>query len=190
MAQSMMNLTTLPMSFWGYALEFAAHILSMFLTKKVDKTPYELWHGKAPNLSYLKVWGCEALLKRDMLEKVKSRFVKCIFDSLTLQEASSSNLDLEVIQDEDTQPSKNTNEHHDEVEHENVKSSSDVVPICRSARISQALDRYGIYVDVEEHGLRDLNEPPNYKAAFSNLEYDKWVEAINVEMQSKKDNKV
>ncbi|GKF63763.1 hypothetical protein Tco_0187211, partial [Tanacetum coccineum] len=32
----------------------------MVLTKKVDKTPYELWYGKAPNLSYLKVWGCEA----------------------------------------------------------------------------------------------------------------------------------
>ncbi|GKG21403.1 hypothetical protein Tco_0383998, partial [Tanacetum coccineum] len=30
-------------------------------TKKVDKTPYELWHGKVPNLSYLKVWGCECI---------------------------------------------------------------------------------------------------------------------------------
>nr|GFC59959.1 hypothetical protein [Tanacetum cinerariifolium] len=26
----------------------------MIPTKKVDKTPYELWHGKVPNLSYLK----------------------------------------------------------------------------------------------------------------------------------------
>ena len=28
--------------------------------KKLDKTPYELWKGHAPNLKYLKVWGCLA----------------------------------------------------------------------------------------------------------------------------------
>ncbi|GJX07966.1 retrotransposon protein, putative, ty1-copia subclass [Tanacetum coccineum] len=40
--RSIMNLTTLPLSFWDYALEFVACILNMVLTKKVDKTPYEL----------------------------------------------------------------------------------------------------------------------------------------------------
>nr|GFB34562.1 hypothetical protein [Tanacetum cinerariifolium] len=34
--------------------ETAARILNMVLTKKANKTPYELWHGKVPNLSYLK----------------------------------------------------------------------------------------------------------------------------------------
>ncbi|GKB47582.1 retrotransposon protein, putative, ty1-copia subclass, partial [Tanacetum coccineum] len=37
-----------------YALESATHILNMVPTKKVDKTPYELWYEKVPNLSYLK----------------------------------------------------------------------------------------------------------------------------------------
>ncbi|GKA29143.1 retrotransposon protein, putative, ty1-copia subclass [Tanacetum coccineum] len=67
MVRSMMNLITLPLSFWDYALESATRILNMAPTKKVDKTPYELWYGKVPNLSYLKVWGCEALVKRDMV---------------------------------------------------------------------------------------------------------------------------
>ncbi|GJS06527.1 retrotransposon protein, putative, ty1-copia subclass [Tanacetum coccineum] len=49
------DLTTLPMSFWGYALESVARILNIGLTKKVNKIPYEMWHGKVPNLSYLKV---------------------------------------------------------------------------------------------------------------------------------------
>nr|GFC95309.1 retrotransposon protein, putative, Ty1-copia subclass [Tanacetum cinerariifolium] len=60
MVRSMMSLTTLSLSFWDYALETAARILNMVPTMKVNKTPYELWHGKVPNLSYLKVWGCEA----------------------------------------------------------------------------------------------------------------------------------
>ncbi|GJY44757.1 retrotransposon protein, putative, ty1-copia subclass [Tanacetum coccineum] len=55
MVRSMMSQTTLPKSFWDYALESAARILNMVPTKKVDKTPYEVWHGQAPKLSYLKV---------------------------------------------------------------------------------------------------------------------------------------
>ncbi|GJV69040.1 retrotransposon protein, putative, ty1-copia subclass [Tanacetum coccineum] len=63
MVRSMMSQTTLPKSFWDYALESAARILNMVPTKKAKKTPYEVWHGKAPKQSYLKVWGCKALFK-------------------------------------------------------------------------------------------------------------------------------
>ncbi|GJW86853.1 zinc finger, CCHC-type containing protein [Tanacetum coccineum] len=37
-----MSQTTLPKSFWDYALETAARILNMVPTKKVEKTPYEI----------------------------------------------------------------------------------------------------------------------------------------------------
>ncbi|GKC48916.1 retrotransposon protein, putative, ty1-copia subclass [Tanacetum coccineum] len=65
-----------------YALETAARILNMVPTKKVEKTSYEVWHAQAPNMSYLKVWGCEALVKRDTLtkpDKLKPSSIKCIF---------------------------------------------------------------------------------------------------------------
>nr|GEZ84735.1 retrotransposon protein, putative, Ty1-copia subclass [Tanacetum cinerariifolium] len=39
MVRSMMCQATLPVSFWGYALETAAHILNLVPTKKVLKTP-------------------------------------------------------------------------------------------------------------------------------------------------------
>ncbi|GJT32919.1 retrotransposon protein, putative, ty1-copia subclass [Tanacetum coccineum] len=112
MVRSMMNLTTLPKSFWGYALETVARILNMVLTKKVDKMPYEIWHGKSPKLSYLRVWGCEALMKRDTLDKLDSRSIKCIFVEASgihgLLEISGSDKGLELIQEEDTQHSENT----------------------------------------------------------------------------------
>ncbi|GJY15874.1 retrovirus-related pol polyprotein from transposon TNT 1-94 [Tanacetum coccineum] len=79
MVQSMMNLTTFLKSFWGYVLEFAARTLNMVPTKKVKRTRYEIWHGKAPNLSYLRVWSCEALVKQDAHEKLDPRSIKCIF---------------------------------------------------------------------------------------------------------------
>nr|GEV75180.1 retrotransposon protein, putative, Ty1-copia subclass [Tanacetum cinerariifolium] len=79
MVRSIMNLITLPKSFCGYALKSAACFLNMVPTKKVERMPYEIWHGKAPKLSYLWVWGCEALVKRDTPDKLDPRSIKCIF---------------------------------------------------------------------------------------------------------------
>ncbi|GKD98485.1 retrotransposon protein, putative, ty1-copia subclass [Tanacetum coccineum] len=74
--------------------ETAARILNMVSTKKVDKTPYELWYGKVPNLSYLKVWGYEALVKRDTPDKLQQRYVKCMF----IGDAVIVRLQQEVLQ--------------------------------------------------------------------------------------------
>ena len=54
--QSMMSLTDLPLSFWGYALKTAASTLKRAPSKSVETTQYELWFGKKPKLSFLKVW--------------------------------------------------------------------------------------------------------------------------------------
>ena len=55
MVRSMMSHASLPLSFWGYALETAAHTLNRVPTKAVDKTPYKVWCGKKPSLSYLRI---------------------------------------------------------------------------------------------------------------------------------------
>nr|GEV65772.1 putative retrotransposon Ty1-copia subclass protein [Tanacetum cinerariifolium] len=47
-----------------------------------------------------------------------------------------------------------------------------------------------LHVDAEEHELGDLGEPTNYKATLLDLNSDKWLEAMNVEMQTMKDNEV
>nr|GEV05035.1 reverse transcriptase domain-containing protein [Tanacetum cinerariifolium] len=47
-----------------------------------------------------------------------------------------------------------------------------------------------LHVDVEEHELGDLGEPANYKAALLDPESEKWLNAMKVEMQSMRDNKV
>ncbi|GJS27658.1 retrotransposon protein, putative, ty1-copia subclass [Tanacetum coccineum] len=111
-------------------------------------------------------------------------------ESHGLLESSGSDEGLELIQEEDTQPSENTSEVHNEIVPIEVEPQNVEVPIRRSARIPQAPYRYGFYVDVEEYELGDLNEPPNYKAALSNPEFDKWLKAMNTKMQSMKDNQI
>nr|GEZ21123.1 hypothetical protein [Tanacetum cinerariifolium] len=162
MVRSMMSLTTLPLSFWDYALETTAHNLNMVPTKKVDKTPYELWHGKVPNLSYLKESG------------------------RTIE-----------LDDEDTIPSKNP------IEAESLAPiiEEDVVPVCRSARTPKVPNRLCLNVEivpdqlyfnveVEEHSLGDKGEPASYKVALSDSEFEKWLVAMNAEIQSMYNNKV
>ena len=55
MVRSMMSLADLSLSFWGYALEKAAFTLNRAPSKSVQTTQYELWFGKKPKLSFLKV---------------------------------------------------------------------------------------------------------------------------------------
>nr|GEU86849.1 hypothetical protein [Tanacetum cinerariifolium] len=47
-----------------------------------------------------------------------------------------------------------------------------------------------LYIDAEEHELGDLGETANYKAALLDPESEKWLNAMNVEMQSMKYNEV
>jgi hypothetical protein len=51
----MMSNTTLPKIFWRHALETAALTINKVSSKSVEKTPYELWFGKVPNMSYLQI---------------------------------------------------------------------------------------------------------------------------------------
>ncbi|GJR44571.1 retrotransposon protein, putative, ty1-copia subclass [Tanacetum coccineum] len=145
----------------GYALDSASRILNMVLTKKVERTPYEIWHMKAPKLSYLRYlketmsyYFCYPLENKIFV----AQNAKFFENSLMVQEASGSHGLHESI--------------HNEVARIEVEPRNVEIPIRRSARIPQALDRYGFYVDVKEYESGDLNEPPNYKDALSNLEFD------------------
>src|SRR3954466_15173670 len=79
MVRSMTSLTDLPLSFWGYALETAAFTLNRTPSKSVETMPYELWFGKKPKLSFLKVWGCDAYVKKLQLDKLEPKSEKCVF---------------------------------------------------------------------------------------------------------------
>src|SRR3954464_7414650 len=77
--QSMMSLTDLPLSFWGYALETAAFTLNRAPSKSVETTRYELWFSYKPKLSFLKVWGCDAYVKKLQPDKLEPKSEKCVF---------------------------------------------------------------------------------------------------------------
>ncbi|GKE70174.1 retrotransposon protein, putative, ty1-copia subclass [Tanacetum coccineum] len=145
MVRSMMSQTTLPKSFWDYALESAARILNMVPNKKVEKTPYEIWHGHAPKLSYLKETMGYSFYNPSKNKVLVARNAKFFESNLIDQEAKD---DQEIDEPQ-----------------------SDINPIRRSTRTKRAPDRMCLYIDAEEHELGDLDNdvselvelPPNAK---------------------------
>ena len=75
----MMSLIGLPLLFWGYALETVAFTLNRAPSKSIETTAYELWFGKKPKLSFVKVWGCDAYVKKFQPDKLEPKSEKCVF---------------------------------------------------------------------------------------------------------------
>ena len=38
-----------------------------------------MWTGKVPNLDHIKIWGCEAFVRRETHDKLEPRSERCIF---------------------------------------------------------------------------------------------------------------
>ena len=83
MVNSMLLSSKLPFNLWGEALLSVCHIHNRIPSKITKTSPYELWNGRKPNLSYIRVWGCLAFYrvpdpKRTKLgpQAMKSVFVR------------------------------------------------------------------------------------------------------------------
>nr|GEW38757.1 hypothetical protein [Tanacetum cinerariifolium] len=100
------------------------------------------------------------------------RFVEFFEKNLITQEVSERAVELEEIQDEDTSPFEITSESPMEVKGFKPPQE-EMILIRRSESTHRAPNRLYLNVEVEEHNLRDLNEPASYKAAMLDSESNK-----------------
>ena len=75
----MISYSSLPVSFWGYAIKTAVDILNVVPSKSVSKTPLELWNGRKPSLRHYRMWGCPAHVLKKKTSKLESRTEVCLF---------------------------------------------------------------------------------------------------------------
>nr|GEW95289.1 hypothetical protein [Tanacetum cinerariifolium] len=78
-------------------------------------------------------------------------------------------VELEVIQ-EDTHPSENTSQLPNMVQQESVKPQSEFIPIRRSTRTHYATGRLCLYVESDEHALKDHKDSSVNSRGSLNLE--------------------
>ena len=79
MMRSMMSYSSLPTSFWGYALQTAVYILNIVPSKSIPNTPLELWNGRKPSLRHIRIWGCPAHVLKGKTGKLEPRSEVCMF---------------------------------------------------------------------------------------------------------------
>ena len=79
MVRSMLSYSSLPESFWGYALETTAYILNLVSSKSVSKTPTELWKGRKPSLNHIRILGAPTHVLVQKQQKLESRTEMCMF---------------------------------------------------------------------------------------------------------------
>lgn len=65
-ARTMIQARNLPLSLWAEAVNTAVYVLNRALSSTSNgKTPYEIWTGKAPSVSHLRVFGSTAFVHID-----------------------------------------------------------------------------------------------------------------------------
>ena len=76
MARSMMKAKKMPVEFWGEAVTMTVFILNRAPTKALKgKMPFEAWHGRNVNVSFLRTFGCVGHVKntKPHLDKLEDR---------------------------------------------------------------------------------------------------------------------
>ena len=63
LARTMLNESKLPKYFWADAVYTVGYVLNMTLIRPIlKKTPYELYKGRKPSVSHLRVFGCKCFV--------------------------------------------------------------------------------------------------------------------------------
>ena len=170
-------------------------------------------------MSFLKIWGCEAYVKRQASDKLASKFDKCLFvgyiketkgyyfyipfenkvfvahngvfleREFISKRVSGSNTSLEKVQEPQVVTEPSV---------EILQDSEPVVELISSAqgprrsnRIHHEPKRYGFLVtDDKTIELVDQDEPNTYHEVMMSPDSEKWLQAMKSEMQSMYDNQV
>ncbi|KAK8686057.1 hypothetical protein V6N13_125084 [Hibiscus sabdariffa] len=218
MVRSILSHSDLSIYFWGHALETTAFTPNRVPSKSVQKTPHEMWTGKRPSMSFMKIWGCKAYVKHQMSTKLEPKSHKCTFVGYPKETKGyyfynhkenkvfvartgvflekdflSSKEDRRNIELEEVQQQQDTEpevERFSQTVEENL-TDLETRPLRRSTRERHEPERYGFLVTT--HGdviLVDHDEPKTYQEAVSSPDSEKWLEAMRSEMDSMSDNQV
>ncbi|GAV56532.1 hypothetical protein CFOL_v3_00074 [Cephalotus follicularis] len=83
MCRTLLNENSLPKYFWAEAINTSCYILNRISIRSIlKKTPYELWRGRKPNISYFHTFGCKCFIHnngKEHLGKFDSKVDEGIF---------------------------------------------------------------------------------------------------------------
>ena len=208
-SRSMLLDAKLPKKYWAEAISTAVYLKNRCPTKSIkDMTPYEAWHGVKPRVDHLRVFGCEAYvhIPKDERGKFDSKARKCIlvgygqetkgyrlydtqqqkilhsrdvrFNEENEQADAGDDLDHPLVLDLSSDPEPEDSHSTDDGTAEPV--------LRRSTRERRQPNYYGR----ESSNLTIQGEPTSFEEATGSSDSSKWMEAMETEMKSLKNNDV
>ncbi|KAK1627682.1 hypothetical protein QYE76_001997, partial [Lolium multiflorum] len=179
--------------------ETTAFTLNRAPSKSVETTPYELWFGKKPKLSFLKVWGCEAYVKKSEGKIFVAKNGSFLEKEFLTKEVTRRKVELDEVdepslidhssavpEEVSAQPTPIGEEANDD-DHET--SNEEATEPRRSTRERTTPDWYDPCLNVMIVDNND-EDPATYEEAMVSPDSNKWQEAMKSEMGSMYDNKV
>ncbi|GKF24781.1 zinc finger, CCHC-type containing protein [Tanacetum coccineum] len=187
MVNYMLSYLGLSKGFWGEAMLTACYLLNRVLNKMNKTTPYELLYKKRPNLLFLLVWGCRAIVrlpdpKRKTLGK---KDIDCIFVGYA---EHSKAYRFYVIEPNDSVSINIIIESRDAVFDENcfslIPRPKDIIPNSDESQ----RDDHSNDVPSETLEPRIEEDPRTYNDAIQSRDSAFWKEAIDDEIGSIMEN--
>ena len=218
--RSMLIDSKLPHKFWAEALATAAYLRNRSPTKAVDgMTPHEAWTNVKPTVKHVRVFGCDAFvhIPKDERHKLDSKSKKCILlgygEGYRLYSYDPEKRRVFYSRDvklNENERKFNENEREKEAEgntdntHRVEFDFSDNTEVCtddmeipveelseavprRSERQRQPPDFYGIRVNLSSE---QSSEPTTIEEATACSEKSQWMQAMETEIKSLKQNDV
>eukprot|EP00253_Pinus_taeda_P036673 PITA_36673 len=149
-----------------------------------DKTPQEVWTGKKPSLSHMRVFGCDAYVHvpKEKRTKLDSKSKKCIFigevkDVIKheVQPKELEKIEFE-LKEEESDPI---------AEEESKVKEPQILGVRRSAHERRQPERYSPSIFYSSFALSITDDDPrNVKEAVDSEDGKLWKEAIVDEMAS------
>ena len=211
--RAMLADSKLPKRFWAEALSTAVYLRNRSPTRAVqDMTPYEAWTGAKPNVSNLRIFGCNAYahVPKDERAKMDPKTKRCIFLGygettkgyrLYDEEKRRVFFSRDVVFNETKEPSQDKSSPEKEVAatepavdidpHNEIPDDENDEPRPRDPprprREINPPNRYGDWV---VHIAKQDDDPKSIREALSSEDKEKWTVAMEKEFNSLDENDV
>ncbi|KAG8478499.1 hypothetical protein CXB51_028393 [Gossypium anomalum] len=191
----MLSNANLPKSFWAEAASTARFLINRSPSIAIEKnTPQEVWSGNPANYSDLKIFRCPAYAHVDN-GKLEPRSIKCIFlgykagvkgYKLWCPENRKVVISRDVVFDETAMipnlslKDSSNKENQKQVEHQiNTETRREIKPPKKYAEADLVSYALNVAEDIDAN-----QEPSNYSEAVSCEDSEKWMFAMQEEMES------
>ncbi|GBP75752.1 Retrovirus-related Pol polyprotein from transposon TNT 1-94 [Eumeta japonica] len=165
-------------SLWAEAIRTAAYITNRTPTRALNyKAPEEVWSGRKPDLSHMRIFGCEAMMHipKEKLKKWDSKSCKMIFVGYCEDSKGYRLLDPKT---------KTVTKSRDVVFLEN-SIKTDTVPVTLSDTKNN--NKPNPKVEPKSY-LCMANVPQTYEDALSSEDSELWIKSIKEELKAHEDN--